>query len=56
MQGLGAFYMELVQPNRSHRTTFLANVLRPFDAACNLHSPAAATSNLRRVLLTTLVL
>ena len=47
VQGLGALYMELVQPSRPHRTTFLANVLKPFDTACNLLFPSAASSDLR---------
>ncbi|BDA45698.1 Nipped-B-like protein [Coccomyxa sp. Obi] len=47
VSGLGALYMELVQPSRPNRTNFLASLLKPFDAACNLHLPPASPSDLR---------
>ena len=47
LTGFGALYSELVQPNRAVRASFLAKLLQPFDSACNLHSPAAAPTNLR---------
>lgn len=47
VSGLGALYMELVQPSRPNRNTFLASLLKPFDTACNLHLPPATPSDLR---------
>ncbi|CAL8470720.1 g10262 [Coccomyxa elongata] len=51
VNGLGALYMELVQPSRPNRNTFLASLLKPFDTACNLHLPPALPSDLRLVVL-----
>ena len=47
IRGLGGLYAELIQGNRALRTTFLGSLLKPFDAACDLHSPIAASTDLR---------
>lgn len=46
VSGLAALYGELVQPVRALRCAFLADLLRRFDAATNLHGPGTASANL----------
>ena len=47
LTGLGALYAEMIQPSRPLRATFLAKLLQPFDAACNLNAPTAGSTDLR---------
>lgn len=44
--GLAALYGELVQPHKALRGAFLADLLRRFDAATDLHGAGAAAADL----------